>query len=127
MMTADYVKNEDEKYERIHLFRLIIGIILCVICWIPAAFLDELSKVEDLGGVFLFMIVGIGVFMIVYTNIIKSAYENLLKINDVNTISGSYGKRDDEIEYIQVVTGQKISIMVLTVSLLYSISSSLFP
>jgi len=102
MMTADYIKEEDEKYEKVHLYRLIIGVVLCVICWLPSAVLDEVSslaKLSDLGGFFLFVVVGIGVFMIVYTNIIKSAYEELLKVNDINTVSGTYGRKDSEIEY----------------------------
>lgn len=97
--TASYLSDELEHYMGAHALRLTIGIVLCAICWLPAAVFGEIRALDELGGVLLFVMVSVGVFLIIYTSSIKSAYESLLRLNDINTISGHYAK-NQEVEYI---------------------------
>lgn len=70
-----------------------VGVILCALCWIPAALLDELVHVrfvDDLGGAALFVMVGIGVMLLVYQAQIFEGYSYLLKTTKKETIKATY-------------------------------------
>lgn len=102
--TAKYLESEQGRYRTTHALRLTLGIVLCVICWLPAAMFDNGIKQESLGASMLFILVGVGVFLIVFTSIINGNINDLLNLNDATRVSGSYGK-DNEIQYInQTVT-----------------------
>lgn len=100
--TAQYVGEEQNKYNFTHSVRLTIGVILCALCWLPAAVLDEanLPYVSDnISGIILFLMVGSGVFMLIHTNSINNAFEKLLGLNDKTKINGNYVP-EKQIEYI---------------------------
>lgn len=90
MMTSQYVADQQKNYTSTHAIRLTIGIVLCALCWLPAAVLDDVSGLGDLSAAMLFILVALGVFMIVITNAIMNSYERVLKLNDANTVSGAY-------------------------------------
>lgn len=101
------IKAKKEHYQTTHAMFMMVGVVLCVICWLPAAFLDELGRVDtglplfgldmdfpwfgislpwsglnmhNVGAMFLFVFAGAGVFLIIYTNTIKGSYGRLLKL-----------------------------------------------
>lgn len=120
--TADYVANELNRYRSTHALLLSVGIMLCAICWLPAALLDGMSRGDDLGGAMLFVFVGIGVMMIVASSIRMGTYEDLLKLNDITTVSGSYGK-SETIKYNNDKVAQIMMVYWQTVTCLYFIWS----
>lgn len=99
--TAQYVSDEQGKYNPTHAVILTLGVILCSLCWLPAAILDMAhlpGVLDELYGVILFLMVGSGVFLIIYTSTINKAFEKLLALNDKSRISGNYVP-DKQIEY----------------------------
>ena len=83
--TKQRVTADRERFRVPHALFMTIGIVLCVICFVPAAVLDEvdygLDNVLDLdavGAVFLFIFVGVGVFLIIYGNMVNHGFEKLL-------------------------------------------------
>lgn len=73
-----------------------VGIILCVLSIAPAAIFSEINlkiphvSLDDLGGTFLFLFVGVGVLCIVYSSYKEKSYKILLGLNDANTVAGNY-------------------------------------
>ena len=113
--TSAYVENEKSRYNISYTIQLTIGIILCCICWMPAAFLDSVSHIGFLarwantfGAIFIFVTVSIGVFLIVHAGIMRGCYNTLLKVNDRDTISGSYVKKERRYENPKVETAMDI-------------------
>jgi len=90
MMTSQYVADAKNNYSSTHAIRLTVGIVLCALCWLPAAILDDISDLGDISGAIFFIIVGLGVFFIVITNIINNSFDRILGLNDANTVSGAY-------------------------------------
>ncbi|MCR5700584.1 MAG: permease prefix domain 1-containing protein [Lachnospiraceae bacterium] len=86
MATVDFVKEAEAAYAPKHALLLAIGVALCIISVVPASIFDEIDdiitgpvRVDDLGGVCLFVFVAIGVFFIVYSGVIKGSFEELFK------------------------------------------------
>lgn len=98
LTTANFVRTEKDRYASTHALRLTVGIVLCVVCWLPTVMLD-FANLEELGGAMLFVIVGLGVFAIVYTCNVNGSFDNLLNVNADGTVSSKYGKNGD-VEYI---------------------------
>ncbi len=100
MNTASYVKERRSRFELSRALWVTIGIILCLICWLPTVALEQLN-VESIGECLLFLLVGIGVFLIVYANKVASGSDLLLKLNDSATIAGDFSKKEKEkVEYV---------------------------
>lgn len=127
--TANYVKNEREHYRGVYAIRLTVGIVLCVICWLPVALMDEMKvgifDLEDFGVVFLFLLVGIGVLLIVQGSKVYSGYTFLLGINDRDTVSGSYGTGQEVEKYKNPVLATIMSVYWITITCIYLIWSFL--
>ncbi|MBR1597293.1 MAG: hypothetical protein IJ661_00095 [Lachnospiraceae bacterium] len=93
--TADYVKKEEAQYVPKNALWLAIGVALCVISFVPAALLDEITigsgnvDYGDLSGALLFIFVAVGVFMIVNTSNTKAGFETLFKACARKRIGGS--------------------------------------
>ena len=94
--TSNYINDENERSAPVRIAMRVIGIALCILCFIPAAILDSIDAMPagidmgNIGGGLLIGIVAAGVFLIVLSNSLGSRYERLLNLNDVNTVSGSY-------------------------------------
>lgn len=103
--TAKVLQDEKNRFRSTYAIRQTIGILLCVLCWLPAVIIDEspLGKfdvMDGFGAIILFLMVGIGVMMIVHSNMVNSAYDDLLKINDKTSMSGNYVKAQKKTHYI---------------------------
>ena len=91
-----YVNDMKHQFENTSNLLRSLGIMLCVICFVPAIILDNNVRLigrltlSDLGGALLFILVGFGVFLIVYSANVMGTFKKLLKLNDESTISGTY-------------------------------------
>ena len=83
-VSIDYLKNKIRDFTPTYSVLSSVGVLLCILCFIPAAILDEINNpfLEDLGGALLFLFVGAGVFMMVYAKQTKRIYHKLLNLND---------------------------------------------
>ncbi len=100
MNTASYVKERRRSFEGIRAICVTLGIILCIVCWVPCMLFAVTERVT-IGPAIMFLIIGIGVFLIVYANSASKGFDILLRLNDMTTISGGYGEpAPSEVKYI---------------------------
>ncbi len=111
--TADAVKNQRRSFKNTKAMCITIGVILCVISFVPAAIFDN-AFTESL----LFVFVGIGVFLMVYANTIANSYDTVLRINDEKTLSGYYS-REEDVKYISKKAEAIMSVYWSTVVCIY--------
>ncbi len=127
--TAEYLNNEKARFEATHLVMRTIGIILCAICWLPAAAMDNFSArlpfyfLENIMGVSVLEMVGVGVFLIVFSSYLGSRYDTLLDLNDKATVSGTYRKEDKDIDYGSPLMNGIMSVYWSIVTCIYLIIS----
>ena len=88
METADMVKERRRSFEPVRALCVSLGVILCIICWVPNVIVS--GYIGALGPSLMFLLIGIGVFLIVYANKVYGGFDRLLNLNDVTTVSGSY-------------------------------------
>lgn len=88
MATATFIKERRRSFESTRALCVTIGVILCVVCWVPNLLYGTIGV--NMAPALMFLLVGIGVFLIIYSSKIYSGYEKLMKLNDISTISGSY-------------------------------------
>ncbi len=91
MNTASYVKERRRSFEGVRAICVTLGVILCIVCWVPNIFFAQTEEVTT-GPAVMFLLVGIGVFLIVYANNTSKGFDILLRLNDVKTISGNYNE-----------------------------------
>ena len=79
-----YLKNKNRDFTATYSVMHSLGILLCILCFIPAVIFDEFGGHfwDNLSGAMLFVFVGFGVFLIVYSSTIKRTFSRLLGIND---------------------------------------------
>ncbi|MBQ9443508.1 MAG: hypothetical protein IJU43_04320 [Lachnospiraceae bacterium] len=100
MNTASYVKERRRSFEGVRAICVTLGIILCIVCWVPCMLFAVTERVT-IGPAIMFLLIGIGVFLIVYANSASKGFDMLLRLNDVKTISGGYGEpAPSEVKYI---------------------------
>ncbi len=90
MATADYVKERRRGFEMVRALCVSLGVILCIICWIPNLF--HFGDVGNVAPALMFLMIGIGVFLIVYASNVSGGFDLLLRLNDATTISGTYAE-----------------------------------
>ena len=90
-VSIDYLKNRNRDFTATYSVMHSVGILLCILCFLPAAFFDEIGGHfwDDFGGAMLFIFVGAGVFLIVFSRAVKSTYTKLLGLNE-QTDFGDY-------------------------------------
>ncbi|MCR4618817.1 MAG: permease prefix domain 1-containing protein [Lachnospiraceae bacterium] len=125
MDATKLVADERAVYERNHTLTFTIGILLCVVSWIPAAIIDEvLPRFSDASGATFFIAVAIGVVLIIYSSMRKSGYEALLKLNGTGTIKAAYEPEDDSnFKYVNKTAEFCMSVYWPTLVCLYLILS----
>ncbi|MBO4377264.1 MAG: hypothetical protein IKY04_04040 [Lachnospiraceae bacterium] len=121
--TATELAGDREKYQVAHAVRITIGVLLCALCWLPAAIIDEFDTgIEALGSfvtpVILFVTVGVGVFLIILSNKIMNSYDNLLGTNDKSTVSGNYGTENEPV-YMNSTIDTIMSVYWPTITCIY--------
>jgi len=131
-LTTNYVNSQKEKYIPTYALTTTIGIVLCVICFVPVIIFDETGisfhgiDMEFLGVIALFLLVATGVFMIVLSQSINSSYNNLLKLNSSSTVSGNYvPSQHPETKYITSAAATVMSVFWPTITCFYLIWSFL--
>lgn len=130
--TTNYVHDQKERYRTTYALLLTIGIVLCVISFVPAAILDEFDiqlhwiDMDDLTGSLLFLFVGIGVFMIILGSRINNSYDDLLKLNNASTVGGNFVPlQQPEAKYISPAAATVMSLYWTTIVCIYLIWSFL--
>ena len=94
--TINYVHEQKEQYRPTYALLLTLGVVLCIISFLPAAILEELNlhivwiHRYNLDAILLFLLVAHGVFMIVLANYVNGSYQNILYLNDRATMGGNY-------------------------------------
>ncbi len=83
-VSIDYLKNKIRDFTPTYSVLSSVGVLLCILCFIPALIFDEYGGriADELSGALLFVLVGAGVFMMVYAKQIKRSFLRLLNIND---------------------------------------------
>jgi len=127
--TANYVHEEKERYRINYAVHLTVGILMCIVCWMPAAFLDDISFLGNefadvMGATMLFLLVAVGVFLIVHTANVMGSFGVLLKLNDRDTVSGRYVPQQQG-EYANESAGTFMRLYWPTVRCIYLIWSFL--
>ncbi len=117
MSTADMVKSKKRAFKVPHAVIIAVAIMLFIL-WIPTVAID----VEIVSNC-LFYFVGAGVCMIVYASTVMGSYDKVLKLNDSKTISGSYGKDEGDIVYINKFAEGIMEVFWPTMTCLYLIIS----
>lgn len=133
--TRQRVAAAKERFRVSHAMSLTIGIVLCVICFVPAAILSEVEyhfnrviDLDSLGGAILFVFVGVGVFLIVYANMVNSSFDKLLEKSagvrgsGSGAYKGSHSRKD---RYISPGAEILMSVYWYSVTCLYLIWSFL--
>ena len=84
-VSIDYLKNRNRDFTSTYSVMHTVGILLCILCFIPAVIFDEFGGHfwDNFSGAMLFVFVGLGVFLMVYSRSIKSTYTRLLRLNDI--------------------------------------------
>lgn len=126
--SIEWMKEQKEQHRQTWALQRTIGIILCVLCVVPAIIIDEMEitsnviDVDNLSGVFLFIFVAVGVFLIVYSSICLGSYDKLIYLNDENTVSGEYKKNahvDKDVRYKNKTVDAVMSVYWPTVTCIY--------
>lgn len=92
--TAEYVHNEKENYRMTKALFMTVGIMLCIVCFVPLVVMEELFGAggffEGLGSVLMFILVAFGVFFIIAASAKEEAYNQILKINKKGTLGAEF-------------------------------------
>ncbi|MCR4590030.1 MAG: permease prefix domain 1-containing protein [Lachnospiraceae bacterium] len=131
--TYNYVKNEKERATASHIAMKAIGIMLCILCFVPSMLLNGGTATShgfdmgNFGNALLFFVVGAGVLLIVLSNSLQGSYVRLLNLNNGNTMRGSYssGNKHQSCRYENKTVAFIMSVYHPTVLCLYLIWSFL--
>lgn len=98
-VAADYLKNKNRDFLPVYSICSSVGILLCILSFIPSVVLSELGghMMEELGGALLFVFVGVGVPLIIYANATKKNYTRLMGLN-TQTV---FVEKKDDLENIK--------------------------
>jgi hypothetical protein len=126
--TAEYIRNEKERFSVLHAIMLVIGIIMCIISVIPPIMTSSIKfivggvNIEELSAAGMFCIVGVGVFFIVVASTLSGRYDKLLKLVNSQGIPGSANDKD-EVHYENKTLALIMSLYWPTVTSIYLIWS----
>ena len=92
--TAEYVHNEKENYRMTKALFMTVGIMLCVMFFVPLVVMGELFGIggffEGVGAALMFIFVALGVFFIIAASAKEGAYKQVLKINKQGTLGAEF-------------------------------------
>ncbi|MGN0347502.1 MAG: permease prefix domain 1-containing protein [Lachnospiraceae bacterium] len=125
----DYILEKKNQVRDNLLVQKTVGIILCALCWLPSAILDEIpifsEKYEDVTGILLFLLVAGGVFLIVQSSIQQGSFTTLLKLNENGTMGSTFVPETEKEVYSNPTVDAIMSVYWPTVTCLYLIWSFL--
>ena len=122
--TANWVNERKESYRSTHAMLLTVGIMLCILCAVPAIIISSLNTkstfADSLSGGLVLVFIAIGVFMIVFTNMKKSSFDKLLSLNGAQTMGGNFANsHDGKVHYESPVVAAIMSVYWSTVTCIY--------
>lgn len=121
--TTSYVHELQEAYRTNYALMVTIGVIFCVICFVPLVLLDELNPghymLESFGVALLLVMVAIGVFLIVMASVKKGGYSTVLKLNQSGTVGASYVPSQGKKKYTNKTVAAVMSVYWPTVTCIY--------
>ena len=127
--TAEFVHNERENYRLTNAVMNAVGVIFCILCFVPLVIIEEFSRniVSDVFGVVILLVfVAIGVFLFIAAGVRSSAYDTLLKLNDINTMGGNFvSSQSGQVRYNNKTVAAVMSVYWPTVTCIYLIWSFL--
>lgn len=91
--TTEYIQRQWEVYKQSYATTKTLGVVLCIISFIPAIVLDAVHSTyitDSMGGAGLFLFVGVGVFLLISSERRKGSYMRLLGLNDPKSVGGKY-------------------------------------
>ena len=99
-VSIDYLKNRNRDFTPTYSVMHSVGILLCILCFIPAVIFDEFGGKfwDDFSGAMLFVFVGFGVFLIVFSSTLKKAFVRLLGLNDRTEFEEPEEKKVEKIQ-----------------------------
>lgn len=120
--TTEYIHHELERYKPTYALLLTVGIVLCIICAVPAILLDALWGTNpfwsNMSGAFVMIFIAIGVFFIVMASIRFGSYKTLLRLNNSTTVGGNYVPNQQK-EYKNPTVRAVMSVYWPTVTCIY--------
>lgn len=129
--SIDYIANEKKNFKTKYSVFHAAGILLCMLCFVPAAIMDEMKLhfSDPISGVSLFICIGLGVGFLIYSNKVSNMHEMLLNINSTSTIGGSYSQKakqnNGEVKYNNKVVKVIMDVYWSTITCIYLIWSFL--
>ena len=124
--TTNYVHEQKERYRSTYALLLTLGVVLCVVCFVPAAVIDELNLRSfwifryNIDAILLLLLVAAGVFMIILTNYINGSYRQILQLNNKATVGGNYvSSQKENVRYINPLAETIMSVYWTTVTCIY--------
>ncbi|MBQ7944380.1 MAG: hypothetical protein IJ326_10000 [Lachnospiraceae bacterium] len=122
--TTDYVHHERENYRMTHAVLITVGVMLCVLSFVPAAIMDELDMselmTEGVAPVILFAMIAVGVFFFIVTGNRMKAYNTLLSVNERGTMGGSFvDSQKEQVHYDSKTVSAVMSVYWPTVTCIY--------
>lgn len=127
--TFNDVKQEKDRFNNLHAVFVTIGVLLCCICFVPAAVLDEMNlsfvgvDIGSITGAMLFWFIGAGVFLIVFSSIKMGSFQTILQINDASTMGGNFTPVKEHQTYSNKTVEAIMSVYWSTVTCIYLIWS----
>lgn len=127
--TFNDVKQEKDRFNNLHAVFVTIGVLLCCICFVPAAVIDDMNlsfAAVDMGsitGAMLFWMVGAGVFLIVFSSIKMGSFQTILQTNDASTMGGNFTPVKEHQTYSNKTVEAIMSVYWSTVTCIYLIWS----
>ena len=127
--TFNDVKQEKDRFNNQHAVFVTIGVLLCCICFAPAAVLDEMNlsfvgvDIGSITGAMLFWFIGAGVFLIVFSSIKMGSFQTILQINDASTMGGNFTPVKEHQTYSNKTVEAIMSVYWSTVTCIYLIWS----
>jgi hypothetical protein len=104
--TSNMVNERKLQYRSIYAILLTIGIVLCVVSFVPTILVDAgIAVMKGLGVIALFVLVAVGVFLIVLGSCTQGSFQRLLSLNDAGTVAGNYGKEQKDKYRSRTVAG----------------------
>ena len=127
--TFNDVKQEKDRFNKQHAVFVTICVLLCCICFVPAAVIDDMNlsfAAVDMGsitGAMLFWMVGAGVFLIVFSSIKMGSFQTILQTNDASTMGGNFTPVKEHQTYSNKTVEAIMSVYWSTVTCIYLIWS----
>ena len=120
--TADYLQKAGEADRSGHAVLKVIGILLCVFCFVPVAVIGSLTERDVpsmIGAIVLFLCVGIGVMLLINASAKEDAYKTLLRLNSPSTVGGNYVPSQKEVRYTNPSVQKFMSVYNPTILCIY--------